>query len=257
MMPLSRLCRALAFLLAAAPFLPARTTPEELFARANAFYQQGDFAAAERAYRELAAAGIDSGELYYNLGNACFKQNKLGEAVYFWERAARRLPGDADVRENLELARGLVVDRLEVPESPLPLRWLSAALHRFTPSQESWAAFAFFVAGNVLLGIYLLARTPRLARCCLAGCLTAAVLFVLVSASLAWKLYERTHRPEGVIVSQVVEMRSGPGKGYLTVATIHEGLMVRIRGRADDWYQIVLPNGWSGWLPAESLRVLE
>lgn len=257
MMPLSRLYRVLAFLLAAAPVLRARTTPEELFARANAFYQQGDFAAAERAYRELAAAGIDSGELYYNLGNACFKQNKLGEAVYFWERAARRLPGDTDVRENLELARRLVVDRIQVPESPLPLRWLSAALHRFTPSQESWAALALFITGNVLLGLYLLASKPRPARWCLAGCLTAAALFLLVSGSLAWKLYERAHRPEGVIVAQTVEMRSGPGKGYLTVATIHEGLTVRIRGRADDWYQIVLPNGWSGWLPGDSLRVIE
>lgn len=257
MMPLSSLCRALAFLIAAAPVLRARTTPEELFARANALYQQGDFAAAERAYRELTDAGIDSGELYYNLGNACFKQNKLGEAVYFWERAARRFPGDTDVRENLELARQLIVDRIEVAGSPLPLRWFSAALHRFTPSQESWAAFALFVAGNLLLAVYLLAGKPRLARWSLAGCLTATALFLLVSGSLAWKLYERAHRPEGVIVAQAVEMRSGPGKGYLTVATIHEGLMVRIRGRADDWYQIVLPNGWSGWLPVDSLRVLE
>lgn len=257
MMRPPRLCHALAFLLAAAPVLPARTAPEELFARANALYQQGDFAAAERAYRELADAGIDSGELYYNLGNACFKQNKLGEAVYFWERAARRLPGDTDVRENLELARRLVVDRIEVAESPLPLRWLSAVLHRFTPSQESWAAFGLFVAGNILLGMYLLASGPRLARWSLAGCLTAAALFLLVSGSLAWKLYERAYRPEGVIVAQAVEMRSGPGKGYLTVATIHEGLTVGIRGRADDWYQIVLPNGWSGWLPGDSLRILE
>lgn len=257
MMCLRRLPWALVLLSAAAPGLPARTDPEVSFARANALYRQGDFAAAERAYRELLDAGVDSGELCYNLGNACFKQKKLGEAVYFWERAARRLPGDADVRENLALARALIVDRIEVPEDPLPLRWLAAVRHRFTPSQESWAAFALFAAANVLFGVHLLARRPRLARWSLAACLLLAALFLTVGGSLAWKLYERAHRPEGVIVAQAVEMRSGPGKGYLTVATIHEGLTVRIRGRADDWYRIVLPNGWSGWLPGDSLRVLE
>ncbi len=43
------------------------------------------------------------------LGNACFKQRKLGEAIYYWEKARRQMPADAEVRENLQLANLLIV----------------------------------------------------------------------------------------------------------------------------------------------------
>src|SRR5437867_9197539 len=75
-----------------------------VFSQANADYQKGDFISAEAHYRRLLDAGVESGSIYYDLGNACFKQKKLGEAIYFWEKARQKLPGDRDVRENLELA---------------------------------------------------------------------------------------------------------------------------------------------------------
>ena len=71
-------------------------SPTVVFERGNAYYQSGDFPAAERAYRSLLDQGVDSGSLYYNLGNSCFKQKKLGEAIYYWEKARRKLPGDAE-----------------------------------------------------------------------------------------------------------------------------------------------------------------
>src|SRR5438552_6079456 len=109
-----------------------------MFAEANRLYQNGDFSGAEILYKRLIEAHIDSGVLYYNLGNACFKQKKLGEAIYFWERARRKLPGDPEIRENLELANLLVVDRIESPPDPLALRALDRAAHFFTVGQESW-----------------------------------------------------------------------------------------------------------------------
>jgi tetratricopeptide (TPR) repeat protein len=253
-----RICCALPLLLFGARALFSQmANPADTFSDANAQYQKGDFAGAERAYRQLIAGGIDSGEVYYNLANACFKQKRLGEAIYFWKKAAQRLPGDADVRENLELAKQLVVDRIQEPEDPLPVRWASAAVHRFTLSQESRAALVLFFLCNALFSIYLLTRKPRLALWSLVACLTAALFFVLVCGSLAWKVYDRANRQQGVIVAQTVELRSGPGKGYITVATVHEGMEVRVRGQAEDWFQVSLPNGWSGWLPKNAVQVLQ
>ena len=229
--------------------------PADLFQEGNARYQKGEFPSAEQAYRGMISQGIDSGAVYYNLANACFKQAKLGEAIYYWEKAVRKLPGNSDARENLELARQMIVDRIEVPEDPLPVRWLSAALHRFTIVQESLAALLLFVFGNLLLSAYLLARKPRPALVALVSCLCVACLFLLTACSAAWKIYERTYRRQGVVAAQVVEVRSGPGKDYLTVATVHEGIQVRVRGEGAEWYQISLPNGWSGWLPKSSVLV--
>jgi tetratricopeptide (TPR) repeat protein len=226
------------------------------FNEGNAHYQSGDFAAAERSYRKLIDQGIDSGSVYYNLGNACFKQRKLGEAIYYWEKARRRRPGDPDVRENLQFANLMIVDRIDVPEDPVPVRFLSRAIHAFTVVQESRIALVLFILANILLGIYQLAPKPRLASRALIGSITVGLLAGIVSCSLAWKVYEEGHRRQGVIIEQKVDVRSGPGAENITVVTVHEGIVVRVRSESNGWVQVILPNGWNGWLPGNAVRIL-
>ena len=231
-------------------------SPGTAFSQGNEHYQNGDYAAAERAYWRLIDLGVDSAEVYYNLGNACFKQKKLGEAIYYWEKAHRKRPGDSDVRENLQLANLLIVDRIDVPEDPLPIRLASRAVHMLTIAQESRIVLALFILANMLFGTYLLASKPRLASWALTGSLLVAAMTLIFAGSLMWKvLYEGSHR-EGVIVEQKVDIRSGPGTENITVVTVHEGILVRVRGESNGWYQISLPNGWTGWLPGGSIRIL-
>jgi tetratricopeptide (TPR) repeat protein len=231
----------------------ARST---LFARANQEYLRGDFAAAERAYRDLVGTGADDPAVYYNLANACFKQKKLGEAIYFWEKASRKLPGDAEIRENLELANLLVVDRVETPADPLPIRWLDRAVHVLTVREESAVVLVLWTVLNAALGIRFLSRLPRAATALRATALSAAALLALFAGSLGWKIYETRSRVEGVVVEAKVDIRSGPGRENVTVFTVHEGMLVRVRGNAGEWYQVSLPNGWSGWVEKNTVRVL-
>jgi hypothetical protein len=47
---------------------------------------------------------VESGPVYYNLGNVYFNQKRLGEAIYCWEKALQKMPADRETRGNLELA---------------------------------------------------------------------------------------------------------------------------------------------------------
>jgi len=234
----------------------AAASATTLFSDANALYQRGEFNAAERSYRQILDSGYDSGIVYYNLGNACFKQKKLGEAIYYWERARQELPGDDDVRENLEFGNLLVVDRIEVPPNPLAVRMVDAAVHFLTTGQESLLVLILFVAANGFFSLYLLSRSPRGALRSLATSLVLGMLAGLFACSLGWKIYERGHRLQGIITEPKVDIRSGPGPENITVVTVHEGIKVMVRGEANGWYQVGLPNGWNGWLPHDSLRIL-
>ncbi len=227
-----------------------------VFQQGNAHYQTGDFPAAERSYLLLLEQGIDSAAVYYNLGNACFKQKKLGDAIYYWEKARRKQPGDSDVRENLQLANLMTVDRIDVPEDPLPVRILSKGLHLLTISQESQVVVALFTATNILFGLYRLVRKPRAAFLTLTGSIAAIGLMLLFAGSMGWKIYRADHYREGVIVEQKADIRSGPSQDNITVVTVHEGIVVQVRGESNGWVQISLPNGWTGWLPGKAVRVL-
>lgn len=233
-----------------------RESMAALFEDANNAYQKGDFPAAEGQYKQLLAKGVDSGALYYNLGNTCFKQKHLGEAIYFWEKARQKLPRDPDVRENLALANLLVVDRIEVPPDPLPVRWADRAVHSLTMTQDSWTVLLLFVAANGLFSLSLLAKRPRVTRSALASAFVAGFFVLLFGCSLTWKTYEKNYRQTGVVIEQKSEVRSGPGAENIVVFTVHEGILLRIRGESSGWYQVSLPNGWSGWLEKNSVRVL-
>ena len=47
--------------------------PHTAFFQANTLYSQGDYDRAIHAYEQLLAAGRHSGHVYFNLGNAYFK----------------------------------------------------------------------------------------------------------------------------------------------------------------------------------------
>ncbi len=233
-----------------------RETIKRLFAQGNSEYQKGIYAAAEKYYTQILNSGVDSGPVYYNLGNACFKQKKLGDAIYYWEKAQQKLPADRDTRENLELANLMIVDRIETPADPLPVRVLSTVPGLFTISQESRVVFVLFMIANLLFSIFLLSKNSRNSFRALIASMVIAFLFVIFGCSLGWKIYERDYRKSGVVIEQKVDVRSGPGPENITVFTVHEGIKVRVHESANGWYQISLPNGWNGWLQQNYIRIL-
>jgi tetratricopeptide (TPR) repeat protein len=229
---------------------------DRLFSQANSEYQKGDFKSAEQHYRQILDSGTESGPIDYNLGNACFKQKRLGDAIYYWEKARQKMPSDPEIRGNLDLANLLLVDRIEAPADPFLLQIVARAQGWLTIDGHSKLVLILFMVGNVLLSIYWLARNHRFASYVLIGCLAAGFLFILAAGSLSWKIYASENRKEGVVIEQKVDVRSGPGNENITVFTIHEGTKVRVLGSNNGWDQISLPNGWSGWLPQPCLRIL-
>ncbi|MBN2319100.1 MAG: tetratricopeptide repeat protein [Acidobacteria bacterium] len=230
--------------------------PESLFDQGNSAYQEGDFPAAEQYYRRILDSGFENGPLYFNLGNACFKQKKLGAAIYYWEKAKLLLPSDRELNENLELANLLIVDQIEIPEDPFPIRVLKGVRDLLTIKQESRVVIILFLLANVLFFLYIVLKNSRLAFRALIGFFIAGWLTVLLAGSLAWKIHDRDFRRKGIVLEQRIDVLSGPGEENITVFTIHEGIKVSIHTTTDGWHQISLPNGWNGWLPQNSVGIL-
>jgi tetratricopeptide (TPR) repeat protein len=230
--------------------------PGLLFGQGNSAYQGGDFPAAEKDYRRVLEMGYENGLLYFNLGNACFKQKKLGEAIYYWEKAKMLMPSDQEIRENLELANLLIVDQIEAPEDAFPVRVIKGIRDLLTIAQETRLVLGLFLAANILFFLYIVPKNPRHAFRVLTGSFVVGALTVLMAGSLAWKIYDRDFRQKGIVLEQKVDVLSGPATENITVFTIHEGIKVRVHGSSNGWYQISLPNGWSGWLPRESVGIL-
>ena len=80
-------------------------------------YADGRWQDARQAWSGIEALGLESKELYYNIGNACFKQDDPAHAILYFERALRLDPSYDDARFNLEYANSMIQDKIEsVPE---------------------------------------------------------------------------------------------------------------------------------------------
>ena len=93
------------------------TDHNTLWDSANAAYNEGNYSKAVELYEAILADGEHSAKLYYNLGNAYYKQEKLGKAILNYTRALRLAPADEDIRHNLEYATEATKDNIEeIPE---------------------------------------------------------------------------------------------------------------------------------------------
>jgi tetratricopeptide (TPR) repeat protein len=227
-------------------------TPEDMFKRGNAAYEQGQYQEAAQAYRGLLRYQIHDPIVEYNLGNAEFRLGNLGQAILHYERAKRLDPVDPDIQANLEYAQSLRFDRVEAPRQAAILRWLRAAQNRIGPDRQAWAALVcvWLVAG---LLSWCFSR-PGGWNAAYGWTLALLLGLLLLSVSSWYTTIERLEgRRDAVVLDEVVEVLAGPGYNNPALFTVHEGLTLEIRAEREEWFQVSLPNGLNGWIAKESL----
>lgn len=245
---------ATALLLGASAAVQAQ---DEIVARGNAAYQEGDFAAAVEAYQAVLESGYRSAGLEYNLANAYFKTGELGRALLHWERAQELAPGDQDIQANLDLARSLTVDAVE----PLPRFWLLSVVDWWIGLLPAgWlrgiVAFGWLaVSGGIVLRILsraMWAPTIGTSLVAVGGLLLLLFAPVMLIRETGVGLPE-----EAIILADAVRVQSAPSaEDNLTLFEIHEGTKVRVDQRTAEWLEVVLEDGKVGWVPAGVLEVI-
>lgn len=85
---------------------------ESAFKEAEVAYKQENYNKAIELYEELLKNNGESYQIYYNLGNAYYKTNKIAPAILNYERALLLNPGDGDIRFNLEMSRLRTTDKI-------------------------------------------------------------------------------------------------------------------------------------------------
>lgn len=221
---------------------------------AHQLYEAGRLNEAVSAYKQLIAMGIENGWLHYDLGNALFRQGKLGESILEYERALKYLPRFDDLRHNLDYARSLIVDEELRPTVSQGAVGFLINLHQALNLRESLILFVvlwWLLAMVIALG-WIMRWRDRLSI--LRRVLYVLVLVGLVSTALTVVESETTHY--GVVLVPAIEVKTGPGDDYSVTFELHEGTTVRLDEARGGWVRIRLPNGLLGWMPIESLGVV-
>ena len=244
------------------------------FVRGNTLYESGDYSGAIEAYQQVVAVGVVDVSLYYNLGNAYYKTNDLGNAVLYYERAARLSPRSSDARENLALVRTQLKDKqFVVRQNPIVqgVIWFHNNLR--TGEMLWFASLCYFLL--CLLVVLFVMRDTRVVSAAhrklsilspgrllgmtftqemVMAMVVATILLTTTGLSSYFKLQEELNPRDAVVVVREIPVFGSPTEDATLQFKIHEGTMVTAGEARRGWIRIQLPGGLSGWIAARSIR---
>lgn len=234
--------------------IPSSNNPDELWQIANTAYNAGNYALAEECYTRIVEQGLHSAALYYNLANAHFKQDELGKAMLYYNRALRLRPNDEDIRHNLEYAEQSTKDSIEeIPEFFLKT-WIKSLRGALSCTAWSILSLLMLVAALVCGLLYLLAQRLSLRKIGFYLMAVTALLFVVTTA-FAWS--ERNmlvERSEAIIMNSAVSIKSSPDRSATELFVLHEGTKVTIGETIDGWAEVRIADGRKGWIEQERIE---
>lgn len=227
-----------------------------LWERGNHLYSASDWNGAVATYDSIVNAGWESAPLYYNLGSACFKAGKKGEAILNYYRAQRLAPADGDIAYNLAYAESFVKDKIEaVPEFILN-RW-KVSISRLM-SANAWGVVSLLLLGVMLVAVafYLLAlrRGIRKTGFVVALVATVGLLLSLVFGGEARANLLRDN--QAIVLSTAAAVKASPEKTGKDLFILHEGTKVEVLDTFGEWSEIRIADGNEGWIRSVSIEVI-
>lgn len=232
----------------------ASGTAEAIFLEANAFYENDEYRQSEESYKKILHYGIKNELVYYNLGNACFKQNKIGEAILYYEKAIALSPDDRNIEENLFYVNTLKYDRVEREEESPPVKFIKRLHHFFSlNAQLFFIVILFYLLSLFGVSWFLKRRKGEEADFSILSVTLLGFLLLLFVLSAGIKIHHMEYSSFGIVLLEKVDVLSGPGETNAILFPMHEGLKVKIRDEREEWCQISLPNGLNGWVKRETI----
>lgn len=238
------------------PVFAAADSREDLtgfFYSANKLYEQGRYEEATAEYKKILDMGFESGPLYYNLGNAYFKIGALGKTILYYEKAKKLIPQNPELRFNDNYVQSLLEDKFDKSRKNWFVRVIEDISEFYSLGRWLGIVIVFWIV--LILFIILRINFPGLKRAAKYIILTLILLLGLgvISVIVNYGVY---FSPAAIVQSKEVIVRYGPGEAEVEAFVLHEGTKAAILKTEDNWCQIQLSDGKTGWLPKDSIEVI-
>lgn len=232
--------------------------------QADSAYNKEDYRQAISLYEQAIANDGVSSTVYYNLGNAYFRDNRLGKAIISYERALALDPSNADARTNLDFVRTKIEDAPEDDSS-----FLSNLHHKIcsalSPDGWAWCALALFIILLGTVALYIFSSNVAMRKIGFFGGIVVAFVFAYTTAIAYQTSIAAFRHDKAVVIVPTTNLSSAPrsSKGKTEkVVPIHEGTKIEILDslstpedpNVGKWYDVKINNSTRAWLNAADVE---
>ncbi len=225
----------------------------DLEMKAEKAYANKNYKETISIYEDILKTGLGSYKLHYNLGNAYFKNNELGKAIYNYELANKFQPNDEDIKTNLKIANEKTVDDIESKENFFLSAIKSGLVNSLSPNGWAWLSIITLAACFVLFLLFYISNNLLLKRI---GFFTSVLCLITFIGSMILGYAALKGKQEmkfAIITTKETKIFEEPNINGDPKFNLHEGTKVKVLQSNTEWTNIKLENGNEGWLKTKDV----
>ena len=223
---------------------------EQVFELGNKQYVNENYSAAISLYDSILISGLESSELYYNLGNCHYKTNDWANAIWHYEKSLQ-LNNNEKTKHNLELVKLKIIDRIEpLPQLFYKKWWINLTQNLST---QVWQILTLFGMGFIFI-LQLISQFTSLKNKLITKIFSAITVIILLITQTSY--HNNFTKKEAIIFSETITVNSAPTSSSTNLFTLHAGSKVEIIDTIGEWINIKIANGNSGWIAQNSIKEL-
>lgn len=223
-------------------------------------YNEGDFRETieilEKEKKEQLEKGVESAQLYYNLGNAYFRVNDLAHARLNYEKALLLDPGDRDTRHNIDYLSTKIEDKILVADTFFLSTWFRAVQNLF--ASDTWAVISVvsFIILIVCLAAFFFTRQIFVKKTSFYIGIVAFLIVIFANVFSYRQKNKIEQRDTAVIMAGSASIVSSPDINSKELFILHSGTKVYITKEDRNWLEIEVDNGSVGWVQREKIEII-
>lgn len=210
----------------------------------------------EKELKSYKDKGLESADLYYNLGNAYFRSNDLAHARLNYERALLLDPGDRDVRHNIEYLTTKIEDKIVDSGTFFLANWFRAIQNLFTSNTWAMLGIAAFIALIVCLVFFFFTQNVLLKKVAFYKGIVLMLVVIFANVFAFNQKAKLEVRNTAVVMLSSVSVVGSPDSSGKEVFVLHAGTKVHITKKDHNWLEIEIDNGAVGWIKREAIEII-
>lgn len=234
--------------------------------RADSAYNAEQYTDAIKLYSQAATADGTSSTLYYNLGNAYYRNGELAQAIIAYERALRLDPANKEAKTNLEFVNSKIVDK-KGDTGTFFYNLLDSAANSAHSNTWAWTALVFFIITIAAVAAYMFASGILMRKIGFFGGIISFIITVItIVLSIVAKNIARSS-DTAIVTAQSTILSTSPRmpKNRTEEAMLlHEGTKVQIldsvSAPADTvtimWYDVQVDNNHRAWIKSTDVEII-
>lgn len=226
-----------------------------LWQLANHAYESKNYTAAINLYDSMMGQGINNAELFYNAGNAYYKNHQIGMAVWCFEKANLLSPNDEDIETNLKICNLRLIDKIDAAPDFFVFKWWNNFLIFF--SIKIWAIITICFLWCMVMGwllYYFSFQFSDIGKWLIRVGFCCGFLFLIIT----WQANKYSNNNKYLIViSSNINVKSAPDESATNLFEIHEGTKVSLIKSNPKWSNIKLSDGKVGWCLSSELKLIQ